>query len=157
VRSSDRVLVTTFVAVPPDEAFTVFTRDIDRWWRRGPRFRQALETDGVLRFEGERLVEMSADGRPLFEVGRVLAWEPGARLAFEWRARSFAPGEVTQVEVRFAPMNEGTQVTLEHRGWDAIAVDHPVRQGLGSPAFTDAISLWWGDLATSYRAHLTRR
>jgi uncharacterized protein YndB with AHSA1/START domain len=158
MKSSDRSLVTTYVAVSPGDAFTVFTREIDRWWKRGPRHRQSLEVDGVLRFEGGRLVELSADGtRRLFEVGRVLVWEPGARLVFEWRARTFAPDEVTEVEIRFEPMNEGTRVTLEHRGWDAIPAGHPIRDGLPESAFTDRIALWWGELATGLRAHVARR
>ena len=146
--------VTTFVRLDPREAFEVFTTEIDSWWRRGPRYRVGGE--GTLRFEGGaggRLVETVAGGGPQFEMGRVLAWEPGARLAFEWRARNFAPGEVTQVEVRFERAEGGTSVVLEHRGWEAIAARHPVRHGLTGTAFSDMIGLWWGELMTSYRAH----
>lgn len=41
--------VTTLVEVDPAEAFEVFTREIDAWWKRGPRYRFA---SGALRFEG---------------------------------------------------------------------------------------------------------
>src|SRR5205807_9172889 len=37
--TTDAVTVTTCVAVDPATAFTVFTEDIDRWWRRSPRYR----------------------------------------------------------------------------------------------------------------------
>ena len=150
--------VTTFVRVDPREAFEVFTAEIDSWWRRGPRYRIAGE--GTLRFEGGaggRLVEVIPGGGPEFEVGRVLAWEPGARLAFEWRARNFAPGEVTHVEVRFQRAEGGTSVVLEHRGWEAIAGKHPVRHGLTGSSFSDMIGLWWGELMTSYRVHAAKR
>jgi uncharacterized protein YndB with AHSA1/START domain len=87
----------------------------------------------------------------------VLAWEPGRRLVFEWRGKSFAPGERTEVEVRFEPVEGGTRVTLEHRGWEALGDDHPVRHGLRGPAFTDMIGLWWGELATSFRVYVAKR
>ena len=110
----ESVRVTTLVELDPAGAFDVFTREIDAWWKRGPRYRVG---NGALCFEGGR------GGRLLdgdLEIGRILIWEPGERLAFEWRARSFAPGEVTQVEVRFERAKRGTRVVLEHRGWEAI-------------------------------------
>ena len=137
--------VTTLVEVDPAEAFEVFTREIDAWWKRGPRYRVG---NGELRFEGGlggRLV----DGD--LEIGRILVWEPGERLAFEWRARAFAPGEVTQVEIRVEGAEGGTRVVLEHRGWETIPAKHPVRHGLSGAAFTDMIGLWWADVLTSYR------
>jgi hypothetical protein len=154
---ADRARVTTFVAVDPGEAFAVFTDEIDAWWRRGVAFR-AGPGDGVLRFEGGAgglLVGRTPGGEVVHEIGRVLVWEPGARLVFEWRGINFAPGEVTQVEVRFAAMGRGTMVTLEHRGWAALRPDHPARHGKVDQAFTDDLGRWWGDLATAYRQWVT--
>ena len=57
--ATDRVRVTTVVAVEPAEAFELFTADVDLWWRRGPRFRADGGRPSVLRFEpgvGGRLV-----------------------------------------------------------------------------------------------------
>jgi uncharacterized protein YndB with AHSA1/START domain len=159
MKRADRARVTTFVAVAPRDAFAVFTEETDLWWRKGPRFRFSSET-GVIRFEGKeggRLVEKFANGAE-FVAGKILVWEPGHRLVFEWRSRTFAPNDRTEVEILFEPMNEGTQVTLEHRGWASLPDDHPVRHGVGSgQAFTDMIGLWWGDLATSYRAFVGAR
>ena len=156
---SDRVSVTTLVAVDPAAAFAVFTGETDRWWRRGPRFRFGGETRGVLSFEpgpGGRLLERYGDaGAEVFEVGRVLVWEPGSRLVFQWRIRDFAPGECTEVEVRFEPAESGTRVTLEHRGWSGLRRDHPARHGLDGPAFRAMIGLRWGELLTSLRAHVS--
>lgn len=156
---SDHVRVTTFVRVDPAAAFDVFTRETDRWWRRGPRFRFGGGQRGVLSFEpgpGGRLLERFGEaGEETFEVGKVLVWEPGARLVFEWRIRNFAPGECTEVEVRFEPSANGTRVTLEHRGWGALRGDHPARHGLDGSAFRDMIGLWWGELLTSLRAHVS--
>lgn len=143
--------VTTFVEVPPDEAFRVFTEEVDSWWRRGKRFRGGGPSS-VLAFrtiEGERyLVE---DGNERFAIGRVLVWEPGKKLVFEWRARNFRPGEKTEVEVSFERANAGTRVTLEHRGFESLRPDHPVRHGLEGPAFAAMMGLHWGDLATTFR------
>jgi uncharacterized protein YndB with AHSA1/START domain len=141
--------VTTLVEVDPADAFEVFTREIESWWKPGPRWRPGR---GALRFDGGqggRLVQV--EGEVELEIGRILVWEPGARLVFEWRARNFAPGEVTEVEVRFERAERGTRVVLEHRGWEAIGAKHPVRHGLSGTAFTDMIGLWWAELLTSYR------
>lgn len=55
-------------------------------------------------------------------TGEIAAWrkpkrpvseEPGKRLVVEWRQDGFAPGESTQVEVRFAEAPGGTRVTIE--------------------------------------------
>jgi uncharacterized protein YndB with AHSA1/START domain len=161
VSSPDRVSVSTLVAVEPAAAFEAFTADIDRWWKRTPRHRFAPGQQGILCFEtgpGGRLVESWGPGpEEAFEVGRVLAWEPGRRLAFEFRFPSFGPGEVTEVEVRFEREGDGTRVSLEHRGWDRLRPDHPARGGLEGGAFVSLIGLYWGDLLTGVRARAERR
>ena len=151
--AGDRVRVQTFVHVPPNQAFDVFTREIDAWWRRSPRFRLGTKLGSTIRFEGEaggRLVEVLEGGREHF-IGKVLAWERGARLCFEWRAVKFAPHEVTEVEVLFEPGEGGTRVILEHRGWSKIPRDHVVRHGHVDADFIAWMGQWWGELATSFR------
>jgi activator of HSP90 ATPase len=158
MKTADRVKVTTFVEVEPARAFEVFTTEVDLWWRRGPKYRTS-DRQGTLRFEpgaGGRLVEAFEDGE-VFEIGRVLAWEPAAKLVLEWRARNFARDERTEVEVRFQAARGGTQVTIEHSGWAAIREDHPARHGYAGGAFLSMIGLWWGELATSLRAHAAKR
>jgi uncharacterized protein YndB with AHSA1/START domain len=91
-----------------------------------------------------------------FEIGRVRVWEPGRRLVLEWRLRNFKPGEVTEVEVRFEPSGEGTRVTLEHRGWEAIREDHPARHGLRERAFGAMIGQHWAGLLGVYRQYTQR-
>jgi uncharacterized protein YndB with AHSA1/START domain len=154
------IRVTTRVAVDPQTAFEVFTGEVDAWWCRGPRFRWAPGRGGRLRFEpgvGGRLVEDRADGGgDAFEVGRVLAWEPGARLVFEFRARSFEPGQVTEVEVRFEAEGDGTRVSVEHRGWERLPRDHPARHGMDDGAFADMMRVWWLDLLGACAAHAGR-
>jgi uncharacterized protein YndB with AHSA1/START domain len=155
----DRAKATVFVAVTPEVAFDVFTREIDSWWRRGVKFRASGRHAGTLAFEpgvGGRLFEtFDVDGEPhTVVVGRVMAWEPPARLLFEWRNSNFAPHERTEVEVRFVAAADGTQVSVEHRGWSTLPPGHPARHGLEGTAFVGMIGMWWGDLLTALRAHL---
>jgi uncharacterized protein YndB with AHSA1/START domain len=154
--NAETARVTTFVAVSPDDAFEVFTAEIDVWWRRGARFRGFAGDASELCFEhdtrGRRLVERG--GGQVFEIGRVLVWEPGRRLVFEWRGRNFKPGEITEVELRFESSGEGTRVMLEHRGWQAIRADHPARHGLQERAFGSMIGQFWGDLLSPYRQYV---
>lgn len=157
--STDCVTVTTVVAVDPERAFRVFTEEIDAWWRRGPRFRFGTGRTGVLRFEprpgGTYLREVfDVTTGDAFDVGRVLVWEPPARLVFEYRAASFGPGLVTEVEVRFEETAGRTRVTVEHRGWDRLPPDHSARHNLRGSAFTSMIGLFWGDLLVAARSHL---
>jgi uncharacterized protein YndB with AHSA1/START domain len=159
--AGDQARVSVSVAVPPDEAFRIFTEEIDLWWRRGLQYRVARGTDGILCLEprvGGRLFESfeTPGGARVIETGRVTAWDPPRRLAFDWRAVNFAPDEKTEVEVAFEGTPEGTLVTLTHRGWSRIRADHPVRHGRDSVAFVRAMGLWWGDLMTSLREHVVR-
>jgi hypothetical protein len=158
----DKARVTIHVAVAPAVAFDVFTREIDLWWRRGPRFRAAGPHSGVLQFEpgvGGRLFEtFEVDGAAQrVEVGRIKIWEPPGRLLFDWRNRNFAPHESTEVEVCFVATATGTEVTVEHRGWGSLRADHPARHGLEGLAFSGMIGTWWGELMTSLRHRLEER
>lgn len=154
--SGDQARVSVAVAVPVEVAFEVFTNEIDRWWRRGPKFRHAGRQGGFVRLEPRvdgRLFESidGAQGEVVIEVGRVRVWEPPARLAFSWRNANFAPEELTEVQVDFAPTASGTLVTVTHRGWAVLSADHPARHGQQGAAFARMIGLWWGDQLSSLR------
>jgi len=153
--SGDRARVSARVDVPADDAFRIFTEEIDVWWRRGMKFRHAGARKGIVAIEpreGGRVFE-SVDGDPPFviEIGVVQAWEPPRRLAFSWRNANFAPGEWTLVEVDFAPQRDATLVTVTHRGWAKLRDDHPARHGLVGLAFSRMMAAWWGDQMASLR------
>jgi uncharacterized protein YndB with AHSA1/START domain len=151
----DRARVSVLVAVPPAVAFRAFTEEIDQWWRRGPRFRVSGKNRGVMRLEpgvGGRLFEEIEAA--VVETGRVIAWDPPARFALEWRNVNFSRTEKTRVEVLFDASPSGTLVTLTHSGWSAIRPDHPARHGLDVPAFIRMNGMWWGDVLTSFREHV---
>ncbi len=152
-----RVRALTTVALSPDEAFALFTEEVDTWWRTGPRFRAAVGgVEGVMRFEpgeGGRLLEVydhAAD--ETFELGRILVWEPGKRLVFLLGGRDFAADEWTEVEVRFESVERGTRVSVEHYGFDELGADHGVWHGQGREAFIGSMGLWWGDQLVALRA-----
>jgi uncharacterized protein YndB with AHSA1/START domain len=162
VGSGDAAKVSVFVAVTPEDAFDVFTREIDLWWKQGPAYRIAGKRRGSLFVEcelGGRLFETFelSTGPKTIEVGKVTAWEPPTRLALEWRAVNFKPHEKTFVEVTFEPSNDGTLVTVRHYGWSALPDGHPARHGLVGPAFSRMMGMWWGSLMTSLREHVADR
>lgn len=158
----DVARVTVQVAVPPADAFDVFANEIDRWWRRGPRFRHAGSRSGIVHLEprvGGRVFESyEIDGvEQVIEIGLVRNWSPPARLAFSWRNATFAPGEWTEVEVTFVAAGSGTRVTVEHRGWASFPADHPAKHGEAAAVFIRSIGLWWGDQLTALREHARDR
>lgn len=158
----DGATVTVSVRVSQADAFEIFTREIDRWWRTGPQFRIAGRRRGKLEFEegvGGRLfetVELDAGPR-LFVVGTILEWEPPERLAFEWRGVNFAKHESTRVDVSFRTTGESTLVSVRHGGFASLRDGHPARHGLEGAAFSRMIGLWWGDLASSLREYVASR
>jgi len=158
----DVARASVFVRVAPEDAFEVFTKEIDAWWRTGPKYRIAGRRRGKLFFEGGvggrmfETFELSTGSRTI-EVGKVLAWSPPTYLAFEWRGVNFKPDESTVVEVRFTPENDGTMVSVVHRGWSKLPSDHPARHGLEVAEFVRMMAMWWGGLLTGLREHVAER
>jgi SAM-dependent methyltransferase len=57
------------------------------------------------------------------EIGRVAAWQTGERIALEWYPADWQADVVTQVELRFEPLPEGTRITLEHWRFESLVGD----------------------------------
>jgi uncharacterized glyoxalase superfamily protein PhnB len=98
------------VATDPITAFTVFTEEVDCWWRQGPINFHDTSRTWAKRFEpgiGGRVMEVHdpQTGEGL-ELGRITAWEPGARLAWTSTIDDVA------VEVRFEPSGDATVVSV---------------------------------------------
>lgn len=148
--------VSVHVRVDAALAFDTFVRDVDQWWRRGPKFRHAGGHPGRIHIEpgpGGRVFETWREGGRdrEFELGRITVWEPPKQFAYTWRNATFAPLEQTLVEVSFAPMGAGTLVTVRHRGWEQLRADHPARHGLAGAAFARDLGLWWGEQLSALR------
>ena len=107
------------VGAPPGRAFKVFTDGIGRWWPKTHHIGAAnLDALVIEPKAGGRWYERGVDGSEC-DVGKVLVWEPPARLVLAWQLTAewkFDPALITEVEVRFiADGADATLVELEHR------------------------------------------
>ena len=114
------------VPLPPQQAFAVFSEQMDTWWPRRGVFPYSFAPESTqplhIRFEaglGGRYYETFADGSE-YVIGRTTAWEPPARLAYTWRDPVW-PGETT-IELRFSAREEGTVVDYRQSGFAAAGV-----------------------------------
>lgn len=153
---SSRILISLRVRASARRAFDVFVNDIGTWWRPNSLFWFTRRGSGLLALEpglNGKMTETYPDGE-VFEIGRITAWDPGAKLPFTWRQASFTPDQLTCVEVTFEPVGDETRVTVEHRGWDTVPQDHVARH-----SFPDAVLLrrhaeWWQALLASLAQRL---
>lgn len=111
---------TVEVGCTVNEAFRLFTDEIDSWWPLathsiGEANAQACYFEGC---EGGRIYESAADGS-IHLWGTVTAWEPPARVVFTWHPGRDA-SSAQEVELRFSESADGTRVDLEHRGWEIL-------------------------------------
>jgi uncharacterized protein YndB with AHSA1/START domain len=126
------------VGAPPDRAFAVFTADIGRWWPKSHHIGASdLDTVVIEPKAGGRWYERGVDGA-VCEHGKVLVWEPPARLVLAWQIAAdwkFDSNLVTEVEVRFiADGADATRVELEHRNLERFGDGaEAMRQAIDSP------------------------
>ncbi|HKA49646.1 MAG TPA: SRPBCC domain-containing protein, partial [Candidatus Dormibacteraeota bacterium] len=66
-----------------------------------------------------------------------------------WRQASFAPGQETEVHVRFEAAGDETRVTVEHLGWDTVPAEHVARHGFPEAIFLRRHAEWWRSLLHS--------
>lgn len=150
---TSKVFVALRVKVPPERAFAAFVDEIGAWWRPNDLFQITPRAPGLLAFEpgeGGRLTETLADGK-VFEIGRITAWDPPARLVFTWRQANFPPDLRTEVEVRFEGLGDETRVSVEHRGFDQVPADSAARHGFPDQALLMRLAEWWQVLLGAYR------
>ena len=148
----DRVDARTRVRVSVEQAFHVFTTEIDAWWKRGPRFRFG-DHDGELELEPHvdgRFFERFTDGE-VRVVGRVLVWEPPTRLVLAWSPSERGGGPHSEVEVRFSAVDGATEVHVQHRGLESRPRDDA--KGLRSTALRNILAVWWADLLVRFAGH----
>jgi uncharacterized protein YndB with AHSA1/START domain len=138
------------VNVPQARAFQVFTEGLGSWWPRSHSIGQSPQKTAVIEpREGGCWYEIGEDGSRC-EWGRVLAWEPPARLLLAWQIGGdwrFDPDLVTEVELRFVAEDaERTRVELEHRHLERMGeAAERVREQISSPN-------GWGKILDLYAA-----
>jgi uncharacterized protein YndB with AHSA1/START domain len=147
---------TITVQATQQRAFAVFTEGLATWWPLDSyHIGEQQPTTAVIEpWVGGRWYERAVDGTES-DWGRVLAWEPPARLVLSWQISAdwqADPTVDTDVEVRF--IAEGattTRVDLEHRGLgsygDAAAQMHGIFDS--DSGWTGLLSHFAGALATS--------
>ncbi|MDF2697125.1 MAG: hypothetical protein K0S65_5508 [Labilithrix sp.] len=138
-QSDNVVKKSVTVNAPIQHAFDVFTRRIDLWWPRTHRIGKAEMKEAVLEGrEGGRWFERGVDGGEC-EWGRVLSWEPPARVALSWHidanwAYEPDPARASRVDVTFTDEGNGrTRVDLTHSGLDRHLGWEKVREAVASP------------------------
>lgn len=117
------------VPADPETAFRLFTAHVGAWWPVDPH--SVHGAGSLVAFEGDRLVERSADGVAVW--AEVLDWDPPRGLRLAWHP-GHQPDQATEVRVRFDLAGGSTVVTLEHDGWER----HP----RGAAAADDYASGW---------------
>lgn len=106
------------VNLPPDKAFELFTSRMGEWWPLLSHSIGAANAVGI-RFEGRvggRVVELTSEGNE-FAWADILAWDPPHRFVLAWHP-SEEPVAASVLEVRFEASGLGTELHLEHRGWE---------------------------------------
>jgi uncharacterized protein YndB with AHSA1/START domain len=117
-----------FVDASPETAFRVFTEQI------------------AVVFEdrdGWQLTETAKDGRETV-WGEVLDYEFASRLRMTWHPGKDPEAMPTEIELTFVADGDGTQVVLEHRGWEKMA-----EELRGARSGYDA---GWDEVLANYRA-----
>jgi uncharacterized protein YndB with AHSA1/START domain len=127
-------------------AFEVFTRDIAKWWPASHHIGKAEMKAPMLEpCAGGRWYETGVDGSTC-EWGKVLVWEPPARLVLAWQISAdfkYDPNLVTEVEVTFTDAGNGmTRVDLEHRNLERFADK--------AESFAASVTSGWGLLLGLY-------
>ncbi len=107
------------VALPPAEAFELFTAGIQRWW---PLATHSVGEERAVAIHfptgvGDQVVETLGDGTTAV-WGTVLRSDPPRLVELTWHPGR-DEGDATLLELRFEPDGTGgTGVELVHSGWE---------------------------------------
>ncbi|HEY4125623.1 MAG TPA: SRPBCC family protein [Rhizomicrobium sp.] len=107
------------VSASQAHAFEVFTAGFGRWWPNTHHTSAIEMKDAIIEPHlGGRWYEVGEDGSQC-DWGKVLAWEPPARLVLSWHLNGkfqYDTDVESEVEVHFIAENANvTRVELEHR------------------------------------------
>jgi uncharacterized protein YndB with AHSA1/START domain len=124
---------TVTVGLPIERAFALFTSSVDAWWPHQFHIGTADVAEILLEpHVGGRWYERGVDGSEC-DWGRVLAWEPPARVVFTWQINGSwqfdpDPAHASEIEARFtADGPQETTVDLEHRYFERIDGGRTIR------------------------------
>lgn len=126
MNAPDPIVVSVDLPATPEAAFGLFASRFADWWpvRTHSLSRDAATVCRIQCETGGAVEERSPDGA-WHRWGRVEIYEPGHRLRFSWHPGR-EPGSAQWVDVRFAPLDSGSRVTLTHGGWEALGEIAPI-------------------------------
>jgi uncharacterized protein YndB with AHSA1/START domain len=127
-------------------SFKVFTNCMGSWWPRSKSVGSSPQADVVVEPRaGGRWYERGQDGSES-EWGKVLHWEPPARLVLAWQidgSWKYNPTCITEVEINFTALEPmQTRVDFEHR--------HLERLGENAAAVRDMLNSGWPGILELY-------
>ncbi len=106
------MIKSVLLPLQPAAAFDLFTTAIADWWP--PSNRHTNDPASVVLLSAEAgLFERASDGHEVV-LGKVLAWEPPARILLDFYVAT-GPEQPTAVEIRFELEGSGTRLTVVHR------------------------------------------
>lgn len=114
------------VDCPIEDAFRLFTQELDQWWPLTSHSIGEDESDtcAIQPWTGGRIYERTRSGQE-HDWGTVLVWDPPTRVEFTWHpGRRGDPGQT--VDVEFHAEADGTRVTLIHTGWQFAGIRAPI-------------------------------
>ena len=143
VRRLQRPPIRQSVLVQSDinHTFGAFVRTIAHWWPVAlfSSGKEAVRDILVEERLGGRISEIWEDGTVVV-WGEILRWDPPLRFLMTW---SGTPA-TTEVEFTFLALGPAlTRVTVEHRGWDSIPMEHVARHGFANVLFLRRHGEWW--------------
>lgn len=100
------VSISIDLALEPQDAFDALVEEMSL----------SLGRDGVT-LEAGPAGQVRSGGR---EVGQFVVLEPGKVVALRWHPPDWNPKETIEIELRFEPIEGGTHVTVELRGWSGV-------------------------------------
>ena len=139
------------VARCAEDAFSLYTDEIGKWWPTGTHSlgQEKVVDVRIEPWSGGRIFERWQDGTEKV-WGAITVWEAPRRLVHSWHV-STDPDRASEVEVRFDALSAGkTRVTLEHRHWERMS-------GENAQATRDSYDSGWnGVFLERFGAHAGR-
>jgi hypothetical protein len=120
--------ITFSVACAPEQTFGLWTEETSSWWPLSHTV--SAETGVEIIIEpgvGGRIYERTPAGVE-YEWGQITLWEPPNRIGYLWHLRQDR-ADATEVDITFAAdQHDGTEVSIEHRGWERLGARGPERR-----------------------------
>jgi uncharacterized protein YndB with AHSA1/START domain len=116
------------VDCPPERTFELWTVQTSTWWPTSHTVSAQAGVEVIIEPRvGGRIYERTPAGDE-HDWGEVTHWAPPHQIAYLWHLRQDR-ADATEVEIRFAAdEQDGTAVSIEHRGWERLGAPGPERR-----------------------------